>query len=77
MCVLVLALSLVCHCHCAYLERHMTDILIIGGGVFGLSTALALAKGQYKSNPDRILVIGTSARMVVGRAVFEVQGTFV
>lgn len=36
----------------------MTEVLIVGGGVFGLSTALSLARGDYRSKPEKILVIG-------------------
>ncbi|KAK9895454.1 FAD dependent oxidoreductase [Cystobasidium minutum MCA 4210] len=39
----------------------MTEVLIIGGGVFGLSTALSLARGEYRSKPEKILVIDRSA----------------
>lgn len=38
----------------------MTEVLIIGGGEFGLTTALCLARGKYKGNPEKILVIGQS-----------------
>ena len=33
------------------------DIVIVGGGLFGLTTAVTLAKGEYKGKADRILVI--------------------
>lgn len=36
----------------------MTEVLIVGGGVFGLSTALSLARGKYRDRPEKILVIG-------------------
>ena len=38
-----------------------TEILIVGGGLFGLTTALALAEGPYATDPSKILVIGLSA----------------
>ena len=33
-------------------------VVIVGGGVFGLSAAFALAQGAYRSTPERVLVIG-------------------
>ena len=33
------------------------DIVIVGGGLFGLTTAETLAKGQYRDKAGRILVI--------------------
>ena len=36
------------------------SILIVGGGVFGLSTALSLAQGRFKSHPEDLLVLGQS-----------------
>lgn len=33
------------------------DIVIVGGGLFGLTTAETLAKGAYKGRAERILVI--------------------
>jgi len=45
----------------------MTEVLIVGGGVFGLSTALSLARGKYRHNPKKILVIGAiSAFRIAG-----------
>lgn len=44
----------------------MTEVLIIGGGVFGLSTALSLARGEYRSKPEKILVIGIYSHRSVG-----------
>lgn len=41
----------------------MTEVLIVGGGVFGLSTALSLARGDYRSKPEKILVIGAPDSM--------------
>lgn len=43
-------------------HKKMAEILIVGGGVFGLSTALSLARGKYKTHPEKILVIGLSER---------------
>ncbi|CAD6565718.1 MAG: hypothetical protein CYPHOPRED_005922 [Cyphobasidiales sp. Tagirdzhanova-0007] len=37
------------------------SILIVGGGVFGLSTALSLAQGRFKSHPEDLLVLDRSA----------------
>jgi len=49
------------------LRIHMTEVLIVGGGVFGLSTALSLARGKYRHNPKKILVIGAiSAFRIAG-----------
>jgi glycine/D-amino acid oxidase-like deaminating enzyme len=36
----------------------MAEILIIGGGEFGLATALELARTTYRNKADKILVIG-------------------
>ena len=33
-------------------------VVIVGGGVFGLSAAFALAQGMYRLTPERVLVIG-------------------
>jgi ribulose 1,5-bisphosphate synthetase/thiazole synthase len=46
------------HCHQDLPLCGMTEVLIVGGGVFGLSTALSLARGKYKHNAAKILVIG-------------------
>ena len=43
------------------LDMSASSVLICGGGVFGLSTALELAKSEkYKAGPSRIVVLGQS-----------------
>lgn len=39
----------------------MTEILVIGAGEYGLTTALELARTSYRDKADKILVIGNSA----------------